>query len=113
MNEGKPITLENMKAKWFDITLERPRMLMQVFEHHNQQMKELVNKEFAPRTLERYETSLRHTQAFMRWKYKLNDIDIKSLNYEFITDYEFWLKTERKCGHIILLSSIYQILKKL
>lgn len=50
-------------------------------------------------TLERYETSLRHTQEFMKWKYKIDDIDIKGLKYEFITDYEFWLKSVRKCDH--------------
>jgi integrase len=30
---------------------------------------------------------------------KVDDIDIKNLNYEFIADYEFWLKTERRCDH--------------
>jgi len=29
----------------------------------------------------------------------VNDIDIKSLKCEFIADYEFWLKTERKCDY--------------
>jgi integrase len=99
MTEGKPITIENMKCKWFGISLERPCMLMQVFEQHNQQMKALVNKEYSPLTLERYETSLRHTLTFMQWKYKINDVDIKQLKYEFIADYEFWLKTVRKCDH--------------
>jgi site-specific recombinase XerD len=99
MNEGKEITLDNIKAKWFGISLERPRMLMEVFTQHNKQMKELVNKEFSPLTLERYETSFRHTQSFLRWKYKVDDIDIKNLNYELIADYEFWLKTERNCDH--------------
>jgi site-specific recombinase XerD len=99
MNEGKEVTLNNIKAKWFGISLERPRMLMEIFTHHNQQMKELVNKEFSPLTFERYETSFRHTLSFLRWKLKVDDIDIKSLNYEFIADYEFWLKTERRCDH--------------
>lgn len=30
---------------------------------------------------------------------KVDDIDIKQLNYEFIADYEFWLKSERRCDH--------------
>lgn len=99
MNEGKPITLDNIKAKWYGISLERSVMLMEVFKQHNEQMKALVNREFSPLTLERYETSFRHTQEFMKWKYKIEDIDIKELNYEFITNYEFWLKSVRKCDH--------------
>lgn len=99
MNEGKDVTLENMKAKWYGLTLEKSRMLMDVFKQHNEQMKALVNSEFSPLTLERYETSFRHTQAYMKWKLKVDDIDIKKLNYEFISDYEFWLKSKRKCDH--------------
>ncbi len=99
MNEGKDVTLESMKAKWYGLALEKPRMLMGVFKEHNEQMKALVNQEFSPLTLERYETSFRHTQEFMKWKYKIEDIDIKRLNYEFISNYEFWLKSVRKCDH--------------
>jgi len=99
MNEGKPITLENMKAKWFGTSLERKVMLMEVFKRHNEQMKALVKKEFSPLTLERYETSFRHTQEFMKWKFKVNDIEVKQMKYEFIADYEFWLKSVRNCDH--------------
>lgn len=95
MNEGSEITIENMKAKWYRVSLEKPRMLMEVFTEHNEQMKALIGQEFSPLTLERYETSFRHAQEFMRWKYKIDDIDIKQLNYEFISNYEFWLKSEK------------------
>lgn len=99
MAEGKPLTIENFRLKWLGLSTERPRMLMEIFEQHNKQMSALVNREFSPLTLERYETSKRHTEAFMKWKYNVNDIDIKSLKYEFMADYEFWLKSERKCDH--------------
>jgi len=99
MHEGKAVTLESMKAKWYGLTLEKARMLMDVFKEHNEQMKALIGQEFSPLTFERYETSYRHTLEFMKWKYQIEDIDIKQLNYEFISNYEFWLKSVRKCDH--------------
>jgi hypothetical protein len=99
INEGKPLTIEELKSKWLGIPTEKPKMLMEVFEKHNQQMKALICHEFSHHTLERYTTSKKHTQEFMKWKYKLKDIDIRKLNYEFITNYEFWLKSVRKCDH--------------
>jgi hypothetical protein len=39
-----------MKAKWYGISFERSRMLMEVFKEHNEQMKALVNREFSPLT---------------------------------------------------------------
>lgn len=35
----------------------------------------------------------------MKWKYGIEDIDVKQIKYEFITDYEFWLKSVRDCDH--------------
>lgn len=72
---------------------------MDVFKHHNEQMEILVRREYAPGTLERYQTSFRHTQSFLLSKYKLEDIEIGKLDFEFITEYEFWLKSVRKCDH--------------
>lgn len=34
MNEGKDITMENMHAKWCGVSLERPRMLMEIYAQH-------------------------------------------------------------------------------
>ncbi|HRE68570.1 MAG TPA: site-specific integrase [Cyclobacteriaceae bacterium] len=99
LQAGKRLTMEEFKNQWFGISTERSRMLMEIFTQHNQQMKALINKEFSPLTFERYETSFRHTQEFMKWKYNVSDIDIKELNYEFIADYEFWLKSKRNCDH--------------
>ena len=74
-------------------------MLMEQFKLHNEQMKALVGSDFAPATLERYETSYKHTLHFLQSKYDVPDIDVEKLDYDFISGYEFWLKTVRKCDH--------------
>lgn len=74
-------------------------MLMEQFKLHNEQMKALVGKDFAPATLERYEISYKHTLHFLQSKYRVDDIEISKLDYDFITGYEFWLKTVRNCDH--------------
>jgi len=99
LNEGKELTLTEFKSRWNGIPTEKPKMLMEVFEEHNQKMKALIGHEFSPLTFERYTTSKKHTHDFMKSKYKVDDIDIKKLNYEFIHNYEFWLKSVRKCDH--------------
>lgn len=75
------------------------RMLMEIFQHHNDQMKSLVGKEYAPGTLQRYETSYRHTKSFIESRYKTSDLDINRLNFEFLSEYEYWLKSVRNCDH--------------
>jgi len=78
---------------------EKPKMILEIFQHHNEQMAALVNTEFSPATFERYKTSLEHTHSFIKWKYGIEDFEINKLDFEFVSEYEFWLKTVRKCNH--------------
>ena len=92
------ITTETIKSKLLGVD-ERARMLVPIFQDHNNKIKELVGKEYAPGTLERYNTSLKHTIEFMHWKYNVSDIDITKIDHAFITDYEFWLRSVRNCAN--------------
>ncbi|MCO6175927.1 site-specific integrase [Flavobacterium sp. NRK F10] len=92
------ITSENLKNELFGFS-ETKRMLVPIFQDHNNKIKELVGKEYAPGTLERYTTSLKHTIEFMQWKYNVSDIDITKIDHAFITDYEFWLRSVRNCAN--------------
>ena len=111
-----PVTAENIKTILLgkEISVHK-YMLMEVFKHHNDQMAALVGIEYAPGTLERYITSYKHTQSFLEWKYQVSDMDITKLNYEFISEYEFWLKSIRKCDHnttMKYLSNFRKIVKR-
>ena len=92
------ITSENLKNELFGFS-ETKRMLVPIFQDHNNKIKELVGKEYASGTLERYTTSLKHTIEFMQWKYNVSDIDITKIDHAFITDYEFWLRSVRNCAN--------------
>jgi site-specific recombinase XerD len=74
-------------------------MLVPIFQEHNDKVETLVGQEFAPGTLERYKTSLKHTIEFIQWKYSVSDIDIKDIDHAFITEYEFFLRSVRKCAN--------------
>ncbi|WKL43705.1 site-specific integrase [Flavobacterium sp. ZE23DGlu08] len=74
-------------------------MLLQIFQDHNDKMEILVGQEYAPGTLERYKTSLSHTKDFIKWKYSLSDINILKIDHAFVTEYEFYLRSERKCAN--------------
>ena len=93
-----PITFDNFKNEIQGVK-ERERMLVPIFEEHNRKIKELVGQEYAPGTLERYQTSLKHTKDFLFWKYNITDINIEKIDHSFITEYEFYLRSVRKCAN--------------
>lgn len=96
--KNETLNFENFKNEYLGIK-ERERLLIPIFIEHNRKIKELVGSEYAPGTLERYETSLKHTKDFLQWKYRVSDIDIEKIDHAFITEYEFYLRTERKCAN--------------
>ena len=93
-----PVNFESFKNE-LSGKKERERMLIPIFQEHNRKIKELVGQEYAPGTLERYETSLKHTINFLLWKYNLTDINIEKIDHAFIMEYEFYLRSERKCAN--------------
>jgi integrase len=40
-----------------------------------------------------------HIRWILKWKYNTSDIDIRNINHEYITDYDFYLRSERKCSN--------------
>jgi site-specific recombinase XerD len=113
LHRNESLSIENFKSKLLG-TDERQRMLIPIFQDHNNKIKELLGKEYAPGTLERYKTSLKHTIDFMQWKYNISDIDIKKIDHAFITDYEFWLRSVRSCANntaVKYIKNFHKIIK--
>jgi len=95
---GEEVTAKNLMDEFLGKD-QKAHQLTQVFEEHNRQMAELVGIEFAPMTLLRYQTALRHLRQYLREKYKIQDIDIRKIDHQFISDYDFFLRTTRKCNN--------------
>jgi site-specific recombinase XerD len=95
-----PITAQTFKDRMNGIEEEVVcRMLIPIFEDHNRQVEALIGKEYAPATAIRYQTTIKHVKNFLKWKYKVSDINIQDLDHEFVTSLEFYLRTVRHCNN--------------
>jgi len=75
------------------------KMLLKIFQEHNDEVDSLIGKDFAAGTAERYRTCKKHVADFIKKKYKKNDIPVQDVDHKFITGLEYYLKTTRKCAH--------------
>ena len=94
----KLITAESLKNRMLGKS-EKSYMLIELFKDHNSKVASLIGKGFAQATLKRYETSLRHTQAFLKFQFGVADINIEKVDNAFITDYDYYLRTTNKCNN--------------
>ncbi len=86
----------------------RPRnKVLEEFQEHNDEMAKLViTGEYSKGTHERYITARSHVQEFIQHKYSMTDLDFSALNYEFVKDYNLYLKTVRNCSNNTALKYI-------
>lgn len=81
--------------------------VLEGFLKHNDELLALVGKgEYAIGTHERFEISKKHVKEFLLFKFNLEDMEFRDLNYEFIKDYEFYLKTVKSCNNNTVLKYI-------
>ena len=75
------------------------KMLVKIFQDHNNQIEKLVGKEYAAGTALRYKTAKSHIEEYVKSEYKANDIPVQEVDHKFISGFEYYLKTERSCAH--------------
>jgi len=78
---------------------QRNKMLIKIFEVYNGDVMKLIGIDYSKSTWTKYDRTKRFTQEFIAWKFRMDDIHIRQLNFNFVTQFELWLKTVRKCCH--------------
>ena len=78
---------------------EKLKMLLELFDEHNQQMKKLIDIEFALGTYKRYYTTRNHIAEFVKSEFQKSDIPVRDVNLKFIKGFEYFLKTAKDCNH--------------
>lgn len=78
---------------------ENVKMVLEVFKTHNEDLDELIGKDISASSAQRYWTCHNHVQQFISEVYEEDDYRIKDVDHNFITKFEQFLKTTRKCNH--------------
>lgn len=72
-------------------------MLIALFNEHNRKCRELLDKDYVLGTVLRYERTVRYLEEFMQQQYHVSDIPLNDLTDSFIRNFEYFIKTEKKC----------------
>jgi integrase len=96
--KDEEITARSIKNAYLGINPESKKVVA-LFEDHNNAIRLLKGKDFAPATVQRYETCLLHLKNYILEKYKVYDMPIIKVKLDFITGFELYLKTVRNCNH--------------
>ncbi|MFP8894078.1 site-specific integrase [Chryseobacterium sp. EZn1] len=99
MNNNIPITSIDL-INFVNGKYKPHNKVLEEFQEHNDEMAKLVvTKEYSRGTHERYVTARSHVEEFIKFKYDKSDLEFSALNYEFVKDYDLYLKTVRNCSN--------------
>ena len=98
IDENKPFTSSEIKNLYVGKG-EKLKMLIKLFDEHNQQMEKLVGIEFALGTYKRYHTTRSHIAEYIKSEYRKNDIPVRDIDLKFIKGFEYFLKVTKECNH--------------
>lgn len=94
--DGKRITAKALRDSFYGKD-EDSKTLGDVYREHNKKCRALIGIDYSRSTVEKFDTSLSHLIEYIQYQYGKDDILLSELNGLFVTDFDFYLKTVRKC----------------
>ena len=98
--DSKPISAQILKDIFLGNNKEdEGKTLVEIHTEHNERCRKLINTEYSPSTIYKFDASLKFLQDFMKKELDKTDVPLTQLNENFIRQYETFLKTERGCNN--------------
>lgn len=95
LNRHGYVTAEMVKKAFTGVTAKE-ESLVPLYLQHLEDTKKLIGLSKADPTYKKYERMYRRVVDFMKKKYNITDIPLREIKLSFITDLEFFLRTEYK-----------------
>ena len=94
--QQKPFDVDDIYKLYKGEDIKKEYGVMAVYEEHNTYYKKLIGKDIKEVSWQKFENTKGHLQGFIKWKYKQRDIKLNKLKFQFIKDFEYYLRTEKE-----------------
>lgn len=105
--------LEDLLNQYKGVPLKKDFEVLEVYFLYLKRIKKLIDIEIKLVTYKKYEESFVHLKDFIKWKFKANDLCLKDIRANFITEYEYYLKVEKNLQLSTLNKAIQRFRKVL
>ncbi len=94
--QHKSFNVEDIYKKYNGEETKKELGVIAVYSEHNAYYKKLIGKDIKEVSWQKFENTKTHLQSFIRWKFKQGDVKLNKLKYQFIRDFEYYLRTEKE-----------------
>lgn len=103
--------VEDIYLKYKGENVKANKTLLEVFKLHNERMDKLVGVEYANSTYSKFIEAKKHTANFIKFQYSKSDMLLESIKPTFLTDFDYYLKSELGHKQITVNKTIQRVRK--
>lgn len=99
-------TLDDIYDRYFGKEIQKKEYVISYYKQYLNKLKKLVGLEIKENTYMKFEYVANHIESFIKWKFKKQDYPLDDLNLQFLNDFDYYLKTEKKQEQITINKTI-------
>ncbi|MFR9542633.1 MAG: site-specific integrase [Rikenellaceae bacterium] len=100
VRQNEIITANRIKDLYNNVgRQDEAKGLCEIYQEHNERCRSLIGIDFAESTVLKFDSSLKSLRDFIWVKYRKKEYRLQDLDVDFMRDFDFYLKTVRKCQH--------------
>jgi integrase len=107
--QENPFSIEDIHDKYFGKELKKSEFILSYYKQYLAKIKKLVGLEIKDNTYNKFVYVGNHLEAFLKWKYRKPDYPLKELGLQFLSDFDYYLKTEKKQEQITINKTIQRL----
>ncbi|WP_188049351.1 site-specific integrase [Flavobacterium sp. GP15] len=107
--QGGNCTLDNIFNKYIGIEIKKKEYVLSYYKQYLAKIKKLVGLEIKDNTYKKFVYVGNHLEAFLKWKFKKTDFPLEELSLQFLDDFDYYLKTEKKQEQITINKTIQRL----
>ena len=93
---GEPFDVDDVYKIYSGDNIKKEMGVIAAYEEHNIYYKKLIGKDIKKVSWQKFENTKGHLQDFIKWEYSQRDLKLRKLKYQFIKDFEYYLRAEKE-----------------
>ncbi len=93
--QGESFDVDDVYKIYCGVDTKKEMGVIAIYTVHNNYYRKLVGKDLKEVSWQKFENTKGHLQDFIKRKYKQRDVKLSNLKFQFIKDFEYYLRTEK------------------
>ena len=109
--QGLEFDVEDIYKQYKGEPIQKQLGIVQFYSSYLERLKKMIGKDFKESTWEKFNEILPAIKDYILFKYQKRDISLNKLDYNFIEDFDYYLRTEKNNSQVTINKKIQRLKK--